>query len=798
MTTYQITPVPNPAITSITPTSVQVREHRRQVVSITVAPLRTTSSVTLRQSRHFRMVSGKQTVSTLGAGKLRQNKANLFKHFAHYDVGGVDPALALVAGKTSGVAAYDTSTPSNFRRVSAAVVVPNDYPVSDGYAWQQASFVGVGARVKSMAVGNFALLDAAQVELAKNGIVTPSSYAPARALVCNVRPNRLNTASNPSWRTTNGTTTARTNQIKNPAFRAKGSNYTVRRNYMLTPSFAGGTGNWGTAATYWSNPATISTDATWSVSGTGTSLKVTTDGTAILQGPNISLGLAANAKYTISATVKNTSGLNVQLSTRDTTNSVNGTTSATVAAGSTARISSVITMGATANPSLLVAVTTVNSTGTATTFNVDQIMVEYTDSVLPYFDGTTATDAASGWAYSWTGTAWNSPSDWVCQLVPSNISPYGNNKGGVSNVSNAMHLFQTQSSNGGLWAYYSARDIPAAAGDYWAGRYQIRQVGGTGPITITPRTGTYTSSNSFVGYTGTGSNITLTNDGAWYDAVIPADTVAAANTAHATIFAYSVGLSSPPGTRIEIRNVILDKVPANGLSVGAYFDGTTAPTMTGLSYSWTGTADASTSIETGKGLPGSSANGPVWQGEADGLGGYFARTKNAGYVLCVGQTTATGSYWAASIVLKGTPGTSATVRLNDGTRYISAADSAGKNTTSTFTLPASGQMNVTLYSNLPSSGGKVHIYVYPSYGEFGIGRCLLEQVSGPGMAPGDYFDGSSGPDYLWQQGITGENGASFYYKNYLSRSYLLKQVLVENSPLGTTPAVPQFGILPLT
>ena len=192
MTTYSIALGANVALVEATPTSTELSQHSSQVLSLTVVPVTTTSSVTLRQSRHFAMIVGTRTTSTTGAAKLSQHKANLFKHFAHYDVNGVDPALALVAGQTSGVAAYDASTPSNFRRVSAAVVVPNDYPVSDGYGWKQAAFVGVGARVKSMAAGNFALFDAAQVELAQNKNVAPSAYAPARALVCNVRPNRLN------------------------------------------------------------------------------------------------------------------------------------------------------------------------------------------------------------------------------------------------------------------------------------------------------------------------------------------------------------------------------------------------------------------------------------------------------------------------------------------------------------------------------------------------------------------------------------------------------------------------------
>ena len=59
-----------------------------------------------------------------------------------------------------------------------------------------------------------------------------------------------------------------------------------------------------------------------------------------------------------------------------------------------------------------------------------------------------------------------------------------------------------------------------------------------------------------------------------------------------------------------------------------------------------------------------------------------------------------------------------------------------------------------------------------------------------------YFDGSMGADYLWESGGTANLSRSYYYENYLERSYLIRTLLEENTPLGITSAVPQYAVLP--
>ncbi|MER5754301.1 hypothetical protein [Streptomyces sp. NPDC002088] len=60
----------------------------------------------------------------------------------------------------------------------------------------------------------------------------------------------------------------------------------------------------------------------------------------------------------------------------------------------------------------------------------------------------------------------------------------------------------------------------------------------------------------------------------------------------------------------------------------------------------------------------------------------------------------------------------------------------------------------------------------------------------------DYFDGSMGEDYLWESSGTANLARSYFYENYVERSYLIRTLLEENVPLGTTSSVPQYAVLP--
>lgn len=73
--------------------------------------------------------------------------------------------------------------------------------------------------------------------------------------------------------------------------------------------------------------------------------------------------------------------------------------------------------------------------------------------------------------------------------------------------------------------------------------------------------------------------------------------------------------------------------------------------------------------------------------------------------------------------------------------------------------------------------------------EFLIDDVLVEEAS----VPGEYFDGSFGPDYLWMQGVATGDGWSFYYEDRIVRNGILRVVLENNIPLGVTLDEVQYG-----
>jgi hypothetical protein len=75
---------------------------------------------------------------------------------------------------------------------------------------------------------------------------------------------------------------------------------------------------------------------------------------------------------------------------------------------------------------------------------------------------------------------------------------------------------------------------------------------------------------------------------------------------------------------------------------------------------------------------------------------------------------------------------------------------------------------------------------------FWVDGVLIEE----GAAVRDYFDGSMGADYLWETGGTTNLTRSYYYENRVERSYLIRTLLDENTPLGISAAIPQYAVLP--
>ncbi|MDX3260708.1 carbohydrate binding domain-containing protein [Streptomyces sp. MI02-2A] len=65
-----------------------------------------------------------------------------------------------------------------------------------------------------------------------------------------------------------------------------------------------------------------------------------------------------------------------------------------------------------------------------------------------------------------------------------------------------------------------------------------------------------------------------------------------------------------------------------------------------------------------------------------------------------------------------------------------------------------------------------------------------------GFSPRPYFDGSMGSDYVWDVDGQPNLTRSYYYENRLERSFLIRTLLKENTPLGIAASEPKFGVLP--
>lgn len=75
---------------------------------------------------------------------------------------------------------------------------------------------------------------------------------------------------------------------------------------------------------------------------------------------------------------------------------------------------------------------------------------------------------------------------------------------------------------------------------------------------------------------------------------------------------------------------------------------------------------------------------------------------------------------------------------------------------------------------------------------FWVDGVLVEE----GATARPYFDGSMGNDYLWEAGGAPNHARSYYYQDRVQRSFLVRTLLDENTPLGIVSAEPKYAVLP--
>jgi hypothetical protein len=541
--------------------------------------------------------------------------ATVFSEFAHYTAAAtVDPVVSLVKAKSSGLAAYDATQPSGFRRVSMSLTLPNDTSTT-----RRAAYVAPGIRIASLAQNNGVNIDGTQVEVSVAGATTPSAYEPARALQVGVRPNRLNYACNPSWRNTSGTVTVRTNLATNPSAET-------------AVGYTANSGAW-----------TVTSDTTVKRSGTASkkSVTTTTGSTSTLLSMyncgGINIPATAGLTYTASAYFAHNAAVTansfVAIQFLDAGSALlQTTTGASISTAGDSAFSRAFVTGTapTGTATIRVTATVTRSSGVSVAGDaawIDDCLVEQTGALMPYFDGRTAT--ADGLTYGWTGTVDASTSTAVGPAFATYpFTAYGSAMGWQS-APGVLRLLNPNALTSGIWGFGANGGLVLTTpGSYYAMRFKVRQVGGTGAVSIIPRLGYYTQPGATQSTTGmVDSTVTLPPDGPW----------------------------------VEFIGVARDAANATAYSV-----------------------------------------------------------------------------------------------------------------------------RPLIYQNVVPPQGTVLEFK----------ECIIERVSGSGVTPGTYFDGSSGADYLWEAGTVANDSRSYFYEDYAVRAYLLKQVLAENCPLGTIPGVPQFAVLP--
>lgn len=225
----------------------------------------------------------------------------------------------------------------------------------------------------------------------------------------------------------------------------------------------------------------------------------------------------------------------------------------------------------------------------------DDCLLEASEFALDYFDGTTTTDGATGWSYAWTGTAHSSASIMKALAFNYNINAYNPGIGGATSAGSLRLFNKTSLASGNIWAFQYDTAIPAVIGAAYAGKMRLRMISGAAPLQVSCRLAHYDSAYvellTIVG-------ATIPTDGSWVDIDMPSQAVVS-STAYATptvrAMLYSAQAVSTPYI-IEVREIEVEQVSGIGVSAGIFFSGGTQG-FSNRSYSWSGTVNASTSVE---------------------------------------------------------------------------------------------------------------------------------------------------------------------------------------------------------
>ena len=439
--------------------------------------------------------------------------------------------------------------------------------------------------------------------------------------------------------------------------------------------------------------------------------------------------LSASLPYVASAWIRGESGKTVYLKLEELTSadavvgSTNGT--AVTMTGSWQRVSVLRSFGATG---VKARVSVLNGSTTTQTFHYDNLMLEQSSILQDYFDGTD-TSIDPDLSIVWTGSANASTSAYQAAGADSYS---GFNGGAVISVTSLKYA-GTRSAK----VYYS---YAASALDNGL-RFQRTLQGST---TYTVSAWVYTPVGSTLprfsiqgaGFTTVNSTAATTFN-AWERISVTFTTTDTQS--------YDILLLNSSAAAIDTFFYVDNLLVENSPILRDYFDGTSTSPVSDVPYSWSGTANGSTSVQT---APALTTYVPV------GAGTNFARTSttfysgvNSAYVVALGvdhglitdsfMSVSANTSYTASAWVRGESGKTLTIALSE---YTSGNALVGITTATTTTATGSWQqINVT--RAFGATGVKAKIAVNSKSAEqhaFYADALMLADSSYSGI----YFDGS--------------------------------------------------------
>jgi hypothetical protein len=277
------------------------------------------------------------------------------------------------------------------------------------------------------------------------------------------------------------------------------------------------------------------------------------------------------------------------------------------------------------------------------TFDATAVLVEQTDQLRSYFDGAAA--ATLGWAYGWSGTAWASTS--TAKATPTTVRTNLFNdpaatSGTLYILSRAEAVKSVVATGGPVGGPASfvrgtmGSDVTGIAG---LDTSSVAPTVAVGPVSLS----IWVRSNQAATY----SLVAIHT--ATYTGLVTTNVVAAANTWVRLTATLNVTVSGTIGLRVrtvgntawltgdtmDFTGVVIEQT---GL-IGSYFDGNT--TSAGdFSYAWTGTANASASIQRAVSVSGWS--GPNGSAVYQSLVRASVGTFSAGIIVPASSSTRVG------------------------------------------------------------------------------------------------------------------------------------------------------------